>query len=79
VARRDQACEGVEAKTMKRFDAVRARKQPAIAVLSTTSCPECRMVLPRLRFSEINRLEEILDCSNCRRLLAPEKILGASA
>ena len=79
VARRDKACEGVEAKTMKRFDAVRARKQPAIAVLSTTSCPECRMVLPRLRFSEINRLEEILDCSSCRRLLAPQKILGASA
>jgi predicted nucleic acid-binding Zn-ribbon protein len=79
VASRGKASEGIEVKTMKRFEAVRARKQPAIAVLSTTSCPECRMVLPRLRYSEINRLEEILDCSSCRRLLAPEKILGASA
>jgi uncharacterized protein len=79
VARREKACEGVEEKTMKRFEAVRARKQPAIALLSTTSCPECRMVLPRLRFSEINRLEEIHDCSSCRRLLAPEKILGTGS
>lgn len=74
VSKRDKACEGVDPKNMKRFEAVRVRKRPAIAVLITTSCPECKMVLPRIRFSEINRLEEIFECSSCRRLLAPSKI-----
>lgn len=74
---REKACEGVDPKIVKRFEAVRLRKRPAIAVLSTTSCPECKMVLPRVRYSEINRLEEIFECSSCRRILAPGKILEA--
>lgn len=75
VGLREKACAGVDAKIMKRFDAVRVRKRPAVAVMTTTSCPECKMVLPRVRFSEINRLEEIFECSSCRRILAPGKII----
>ena len=75
VSLREKACDGVDAKIMKRFDAVRSRKRPAVAVLSTTSCPACKMVLPRVRYSEINRLEEVFDCTNCKRLLAPGKIM----
>lgn len=78
VAWRAKECDGVDPKIMKRFDAVRAKKQPAVAILSTTSCPECKLVLPRIRYSEINRLEEIFECSNCKRLLAPEKAVASA-
>ncbi len=73
LAKRAKLAESIEAKVMKRFETVRARKRPAIAVLETNSCPQCKIVLPRMRVSEILALEEIHDCSSCKRLLAPAK------
>jgi predicted nucleic acid-binding Zn-ribbon protein len=64
----------VDPKVLKRFEAVRLKKQPAIAVLTEKSCPMCRIVLPRVRLSEVLRLEEVFECTNCKRILVPAKI-----
>lgn len=74
VVSRDGECAGIEPKIMKRYQATRKKKRPAIVVLDGSSCPHCKIVLPRMRVSEIMRLEEIFECSSCRRLLAPAKI-----
>lgn len=74
VAARDEACAEIDAKILKRYRVIRQRKQPAIGMLDGTSCPHCRIGLPRMRVSEILRLEDLYECSNCKRLLAPAKI-----
>lgn len=73
---REGLASSVEAKLIKRFDVVRSRKKPAIGVLEGNSCPQCKIVLPRVRVSEINTLEAIHDCPSCKRLLAPAKSLA---
>jgi predicted nucleic acid-binding Zn-ribbon protein len=74
VAVRDETCAVIDARIMKRYRAIRQKKQPAVGVLAGTNCPHCRIGLPRMRVSEILRLEDVFECSNCKRLLAPEKI-----
>ena len=74
LANRDQESAGIDAKILKRYETVRKRKRPAIVVLNGNSCPHCKIVLPRLRVSEVLRLESVLECTSCKRLLAPAKI-----
>ena len=76
-ALREGECAGIEAGIMKRYQATRMKKRPAIVVLNGDSCPHCKMVLPRIRVSEVKRLEDIFECTNCKRLLAPAKIYPA--
>ncbi len=79
VALREKACAGIDVKIMKRYQSIRKKKQPAIAVLHEKSCPQCRIGLPRVRVSEILRAEELFECTNCKRLLAPAKIFDAGS
>lgn len=74
VTSRDENCAGIESKIMKRYQATRKRKRPAIVILHGDSCPHCKIVLPRMRVSEVLRVEEIYDCTSCKRLLVPAKI-----
>jgi predicted nucleic acid-binding Zn-ribbon protein len=74
VASRDRECAGIEAKIMKRYLATRKKKRPAIVVLDGDVCPHCKIVLPKMRVSEVVRLEGIFECPSCKRLLAPAKI-----
>ncbi|MBW2725314.1 MAG: hypothetical protein JRE71_13080 [Deltaproteobacteria bacterium] len=76
VVARDETCAAIDAKILKRYRSIRQKKQPAIGVLDGTNCPHCRIGLPRMRVSEILRLEDVFECSNCKRMLAPEKIYG---
>ncbi len=75
VERHARGCEGIDPKLLKRFETIRSRKQPAIVVLESNSCPRCKIVLPRLRLSEIARLQGIYEGTSCKRLLAPAKAL----
>lgn len=63
----------IEARVLKQFDTIRARRRPAIAVLEGKSCPQCKIMLPRLLVTEILALDKIHTCSSCKRLLAPAK------
>ena len=78
VEKRAHESEGIDAKLMKRFEAIRAKKQPAIAIIEGKACPECKIVLPRIRLTEIMSLEEIYDCTSCKRILAPAKAFEAA-
>lgn len=71
---RDEVCVAIDARILKRYRTIREKKQPAIGVLEGSSCPHCRIGLPRMRVSEILRLENVFECSNCKRMLAPAKI-----
>jgi predicted nucleic acid-binding Zn-ribbon protein len=74
VGSRDGECEGIDAKVIKLYQATRKKKRPAIVVLKGDACPHCKVVLPRMRVSEVLRLEDVFTCTNCRRILAPAKI-----
>jgi len=66
---------GIDLKVMARYDRIRERKQPAVVVIDGKSCPECKIVLPRLRLSEIMRLEELHACTSCKRLLVSSRVM----
>ncbi len=75
VSAREKVSVGVDAGILKRYEAIRRKRQPAIALLDGNSCSRCRIVLPRIRLSEIVRLEQVHECSSCKRLLAPATVL----
>jgi predicted nucleic acid-binding Zn-ribbon protein len=72
---RSKECAGISPAVMKRYDRVRVKKNPAIAIIDGKSCPECKIVLPRMVISEVNRLEEFHACTSCKRLLIPARIV----
>ena len=72
---RGKECEGIVPAVMSRYDKIRSKKHPAIAVIDGKSCPECKIVLPRMVLSEVNRLDEFIVCTSCKRLLVPARVL----
>jgi predicted nucleic acid-binding Zn-ribbon protein len=66
---RSREIAGIAPGVMSRYDRIRTRKQPAIAVIDGKSCSECKIVLPRMVISEVMRLKEIHNCTSCKRLL----------
>jgi predicted nucleic acid-binding Zn-ribbon protein len=73
---RAKECAGIAVAIMSRYDRIRARKQPAIAVIEGKSCPECKIVLPRMVVSEVLRLEQFHECTSCKRLLIPAAVVA---
>jgi len=74
--RRSEVVSEIDPKILARYDRILAKRQPAVCILSSSSCPECRIVLPRQAYSEIRRGEQIHSCTSCLRLLIPDHMAG---
>jgi predicted nucleic acid-binding Zn-ribbon protein len=74
--RRARVVLDIDPKILARYDRILAKHHPAVCVLSSKSCPECRMVLPRQTYSEVRRGEQIHSCTSCLRLLVPDHVAG---
>lgn len=67
---REGLAEVVEATLLKEYDFIRKRKQGvALAPVSNGTCMACHMDIPPQQFNELQRLDKIMACQSCKRLL----------
>ena len=67
----------VEKRLIEQYDFIRERKQGvALAQVITGTCQVCHMQLPAQQFNELQRMDKIMYCPSCNRLMywvEPEK------
>jgi hypothetical protein len=63
-------CEGVDSQLMDQYDFIRERRQGvALAPVSQGTCLACHMQLPPQQFNELQRLDKVMSCPSCRRII----------
>jgi predicted nucleic acid-binding Zn-ribbon protein len=74
--RREKACQCLDAELFAHYERVAQKRRPAVGIFEGKVCPECRIALPTMRASEIQRAEKVHACSTCQRLLVPVQALS---
>jgi predicted nucleic acid-binding Zn-ribbon protein len=74
--RREKACQRLDAQLLAHYERVAQKRRPAVGIFEGKVCPECRIALPTMRASEIQRAERVHACSSCQRLLVPVQALS---
>ncbi len=69
-SKRGKLTREVDPKLMKDYDFIRqARDGIALAPVSEGSCTVCHMGIPPQQFNELQRMDKIMTCPSCRRLI----------
>jgi len=69
-SKRGELTSEVDPKLMKDYDFIRqAREGIALAPVSEGSCTVCHMGIPPQQFNELQRMDKIMTCPSCRRLI----------
>jgi predicted nucleic acid-binding Zn-ribbon protein len=67
---RKDLAEVVDFSLLREYDFIRQRKQGvALAPVSNGTCMACHMDIPPQQFNELQRLDKIMACQSCKRLL----------
>jgi predicted nucleic acid-binding Zn-ribbon protein len=74
--RRLKACQRLDASLLAHYERVAQQRRPAVGIFEGELCPECRIAVPTMRASEIQRAQKVHACSSCHRLLVPVQALG---
>ncbi len=62
--------EGIDAQLMSEYDFIRQRRQGvAVAGVSNGNCTCCHMNLPPQQYNELQRMDKVMHCPSCRRLV----------
>jgi predicted nucleic acid-binding Zn-ribbon protein len=70
----------IESKLLEKYEKISARRRPAVVLISNEMCVGCRVGIPPQSYIEILRLERVVTCGNCHRILLPiEKIHAGDA
>lgn len=68
-AKRDKACEGIEAELLKRYEAAKQQCTPPMAKLNGDRCGGCNMSLPAAIQKRVRDASQVIECENCGRIL----------
>ena len=67
---REQATSQVDQTILKEYDFIRSRRHGvALAGVSQATCLACRMQIPPQQFNELQRMDKIMYCPSCKRLI----------
>ncbi len=68
--KREKLCREVDRRLLQQYDFIRQRRQGvAVAPVIGGTCQICHMQLPPQQFNELQRLDKIMNCSSCGRLI----------
>ncbi len=68
--KRGGLCDGVDGKLMGQYDFIRGKRQGvALAPVTDGTCGACHMQLPPQQFNELQRMDKIMTCPTCSRLI----------
>ena len=73
--RREKACQRLDVSLLAHYERVAQQRRPAVGIFEGEVCPVCRITLPTMRASEIQRAQKVHACSSCHRLLVPVQAL----
>ncbi len=66
----------VQAKLLQLYEKIAARRTPALVVVTSDSCPSCRIVISHQRRNEILAASSIVTCRSCDRILLSEHVVA---
>ncbi|MCH8084422.1 MAG: hypothetical protein IH885_09330 [Myxococcales bacterium] len=66
---RSQVGPGVGRELLAHYERIAKRRRPAVILVKEERCGGCRVGIPPQSFNEIIRMEEIVTCGNCARIL----------
>ena len=67
---RDDLIDGVDSELMGQYDFIRkARQGVALAPVSEGICMACHMQIPPQQFNELLRVDKLMNCPSCRRIV----------
>jgi predicted nucleic acid-binding Zn-ribbon protein len=70
VDNRQSMADQVEKTLLREYDFIRTRRQGvALAAVRSGTCQVCHMDIPPQQFNELQRLNKIMTCQSCKRLL----------
>lgn len=69
-AKRSQIVDQVEAELLREYDFIRQRREGvALSPVSQGICTVCHMGIPPQQYNELQRMDKIMTCPSCRRLI----------
>lgn len=69
-AKRGEIVGQVEAPLLKEYDFIRQRRDGvALSAVSQGICTVCHMIIPPQQYNELQRMDKIMSCPSCRRLI----------
>ncbi len=69
-AKRNQIVGQVEASLLREYDFIRQRREGiALSPVSQGTCSICHMGIPPQQYNELQRMDKIMHCPSCRRLI----------
>ena len=70
IGKREELAGQVDKDLMKDYNFIRqARDGVALAAVSEGTCTVCHMTIPPQQFNELQRMDKIMSCPSCRRLI----------
>jgi predicted nucleic acid-binding Zn-ribbon protein len=67
---REGLTDGVDSSLLSQYDFIRQRRQGvALAPVSTGTCLACHMDIPPQQFNELQRMDKVMICPSCSRLI----------
>jgi len=72
---REQFLEGVEVTMIHHYNLIRQKINPALALAKNGFCCECNTKIPPQIFNDLHRLNSLISCPRCRRILYLELAL----
>jgi predicted nucleic acid-binding Zn-ribbon protein len=70
IGSREKLASEIDKGLMKDYDFIRqARDGVALAAVSEGTCTVCHMTIPPQQFNELQRMDKIMSCPSCRRLI----------
>jgi predicted nucleic acid-binding Zn-ribbon protein len=66
---REQSVQGIDRQTLRRYDAVRARRGSGLAEVVEGTCVACHIAVSPMLFQQITRQQEFHACPSCHRIL----------
>lgn len=72
---REQFLEGIDASIISHYNLIRQKISPALALAENGFCCECNTKIPPQIFNDLHRLNSLISCPRCRRILYLELAL----
>lgn len=70
IGKREKLAGKVDKALIKKYDFIRkARDGVALAAVSRGTCTVCHMTIPPQQFNELQRMDKIMSCPSCQRLI----------
>jgi len=70
---REELCGRVPGEMLSQYERIASSRRPAVAKVRNEICQGCRTTIPPQLYLELLRMEQLVICTQCRRILSPDR------